>query len=98
MLGWIDLQAGKIADAIPLFQKANAEQASPLGAAELGYAYGASGDRIHAMAMIEELNKQSPHGYAQALPLRPDGARSIESLKLDAHEIPNAPSLTDTRK
>jgi len=25
------------------------------------------------------------------LPLRPDGTGSVEGLKLDAHEIPNAP-------
>src|SRR5208282_4695860 len=87
MLGWIDLQAGKITDAIPLLQKANAEQASPLAAADLGYAYGASGDRIHAMAMIEELNKHSPRGHAQPYLLAivylgmGDHARALDGLE-----------------
>jgi adenylate cyclase len=29
----------------------------------LGYAYGATGDRARAMAVIEELNRKSLHGY-----------------------------------
>ncbi len=37
--------------------------APPYVAAYLGYSYGASGDRTHAMAIIEELNKRSLHGY-----------------------------------
>jgi serine/threonine-protein kinase len=34
----------------------------PWVAAWLGYAYGASGDRAKASAMIEELKLRSPHG------------------------------------
>jgi tetratricopeptide (TPR) repeat protein len=32
----------------------------------LGYAYGATGDRARAMAVIEELNRKSLHGYVPA--------------------------------
>jgi len=63
--GWIDIEAGKISDAIPELQKANAMDSPAWVAAWLGYAYGASGDRSHAMAAIEEQNKRSLHGYIQ---------------------------------
>ena len=65
MSGWIDIEAGKISDAIPELQKANAMDSPTWVAAWLGYAYGASGDRSHAMAAIEEQNKRSLHGYIQ---------------------------------
>jgi len=61
--GWINLEAGKISDAIPELQKANAMEAPSFVAAWLGYAYGASGDQVKARAMIEELNHKSVHGY-----------------------------------
>ena len=62
-IGWIDIQAGKFSDAIPELQKANAMGSPPGFAALLGYAYGASGDRVKASAMIEELKHRSLHGY-----------------------------------
>ena len=86
-MGWVDVQAGKISDAIPVFQKANVEQPSPLAAAWLGYAYGATGDRAQAMAMIEELNKKSPHGNAPPFLLAivylgmGDRARALDNLE-----------------
>ena len=62
--GWADIQAGEISDAIPELQRANAMvESPPLVAAWLGYAYGASGDRVKASAMIKELNHKSLHGY-----------------------------------
>ena len=61
--GWIDLESGKVAAAIPEFQKSDGLGAPPFAAAWLGYAYGASGDRAHAMAQIEVLKKRSVHGY-----------------------------------
>src|SRR6185369_17450882 len=61
--GWIDIQAGKVGDAIPEFEKARALESPPFVTAWLGYAYGASGDRMRAMAEIEELKKKSLHGY-----------------------------------
>jgi len=61
--GWIDVEAGQLSDAIPKLQKADAMEPPPWVTAWLGYAYGASHDRTHAMAMIEELNKRSLHGY-----------------------------------
>jgi adenylate cyclase len=63
MLGWIDLEQGKAKDAVPSLRTAAAMQAPPFAAAWLGYAYGASGDRAHATAQIEALNKMSVGGY-----------------------------------
>ncbi|HEX7615372.1 MAG TPA: hypothetical protein VF554_08835 [Thermoanaerobaculia bacterium] len=51
--GWIDIQAGKVRDAVPEFQKAKALEAPPFVTAWLGYAYGASGDRTHALDYLE---------------------------------------------
>ncbi len=61
-LGWIDIEAGKIGDAIPELQKAKAMESPAFVTAFLGYAYGASGDRVHAMAEMEDLKKMSLHG------------------------------------
>ena len=57
--GWVDIQAGKTAAAIPAFQKAKAMESPAFITAWLGYAYGASGDRLHALAQIEDLKKTS---------------------------------------
>jgi adenylate cyclase len=62
-IGLIDIQAGKVSDAIPELRKANALQAPAWVAGWLGYAYGASVDRANALATVEELNKRSLHGY-----------------------------------
>jgi eukaryotic-like serine/threonine-protein kinase len=62
-LGWIDVQEGKAGDAIPEFQKAKALESPPWVTAWLGYAYGASGDRTRAMAVIEEVKAKSLRGY-----------------------------------
>jgi tetratricopeptide (TPR) repeat protein len=62
-IGWIDIQAGKISDAIPELRKADALESPPFVAAWLGYAYGASGDRVKASAMVEQMKHKSPHGY-----------------------------------
>jgi serine/threonine-protein kinase len=61
--GWIDIEAGKISDAIPELQKATAMESPAFVTAFLGYAYGASGDRAHAMAEMEDLKKRSLHGH-----------------------------------
>jgi adenylate cyclase len=61
--GWINLEAGKSSAAVPELQKANLTEAPTYAAAYLGYAYGASGDRAKAGAMIEELNRRSLQGY-----------------------------------
>jgi adenylate cyclase len=60
--GWINIAAGKISDAIPELQKANMMESPSYVAGWLGYAYGATGDRARAMAVIEELNRKSLHG------------------------------------
>ncbi len=86
-LGWVDIQEGKVADAIPEFEKARAMESPPFVTAWLGYAYGASGDRAHAMAAIEELKKKSLHGYVPPFNLAivylglGDRARALEYLE-----------------
>ena len=62
-IGWIDIQAGKISDAIPELRKADASESPPFVAAWLGYTYGASGDRVKASAMVEQMKHKSLHGY-----------------------------------
>ena len=85
--GWIDIQAGNVRDAIPEFQKAKALESPPFVTAWLGYAYGASGDRTRAMAVIEELKKASLHGYVPPFNLAivylglGDRARALEYLE-----------------
>jgi eukaryotic-like serine/threonine-protein kinase len=61
--GWIDLDAGNVAAAIPEFQKATAMGSATFVLAFLGCAYGASGDRARAMAQIEAMKQKSLHGY-----------------------------------
>lgn len=63
MMGWTDVQAGNISDAIPELQRALAMKGPPYAASYLGYVYAASGDRTHAIAEIEELKKRAVHGY-----------------------------------
>jgi tetratricopeptide (TPR) repeat protein len=67
--GWIDLQEGKVNDAIAEIQKSKAMEAPPFVSAWLGYAYGASGDRTHALAEMEDMKKHSLHGYVPAFNL-----------------------------
>ena len=61
--GWIDLEEGRISDAIAELQKSMALNAPPFVGAWLGYAYGASGDRTRALAQIEDMKKHAPHGH-----------------------------------
>jgi eukaryotic-like serine/threonine-protein kinase len=63
MEGWMEIQAGKVSDAIPQFQKAKTLGAPPFLTAWLGYVYGVTGDRAHAMAALEELKASSLKGY-----------------------------------
>ena len=53
--GWIDIQAGKVEDAIPHLQKSKTMGAPAFVSAWLAYAYGASGDRDRALAEVEDL-------------------------------------------
>ena len=57
--GWIDLQQGNVRAAIPELKKAAEMEAPPFVTAWLGYAYGAAGDRVNALATIEDLKKKS---------------------------------------
>ncbi|MFI5311152.1 MAG: tetratricopeptide repeat protein, partial [Gemmatimonadales bacterium] len=91
--GWIDLDAKKYREAIPLIQKATAMQAPPFVTAYLAYAYGAAGDRAGAMTALETLKKVSPLGQVAPFNLAlvylglGDHARALENLEsaLAAH-------------
>ena len=60
--GWIDIQAGKIEDAIPHLQRSKTMGAPAFVSAWLAYAYGASGDRDSALAEVEDLTAMSLDG------------------------------------
>ena len=77
--GWIDIQAGKVKDAIPQFQKAKAMGSPAFVCAWLAYAYGASGDRARALAELEETKKLSLHGSVTSFNL------ALVSLGLGDH-------------
>jgi hypothetical protein len=63
--GWIDIQAGRIGDAIPELRKAKIMDSPRFAGAWLGYAYGASGDRLHALGEVDDLRKKALHGPAR---------------------------------
>jgi adenylate cyclase len=68
-------------------EKANALESPAYVAAFLGYAYGASGDRVKANAMIDEVGHKSPSGYVPQFNLAiiylgmGDRARALDSLE-----------------
>jgi serine/threonine-protein kinase len=61
--GWIDIQAGNVREAIPEFLKAKSMDSPAFAGAWLGYAYGASGDRVRAQAELAELKSKALRGY-----------------------------------
>ncbi len=84
---WIDIQAGNISAAIPEMRKAEAMESPAFVAAWLAYAYGASGDRTHAMAEMGELKKRSLRGSVTPFNLAlvylglGDRARAVDYLE-----------------
>ena len=85
--GWIDIQQGKVRDAIPEFRKAKAMESPAFVCAWLAYAYGASGDRTRAQAELEDLKKKSLRGSVTAFNLAlvylglGDRARALDYLE-----------------
>lgn len=85
--GWIDIQAGKVQDAIPELRKAKAMESPAFVTAWLAYAYGASGDRARAMAEAEDLKKRSLRGVVTPFNLAlvslglGDRARALDYLE-----------------
>jgi len=85
--GWIDIQAGKIQDAIPSLRKAKAMESPAFVSAWLAYAYGASGDRARATAEAEDLKKRSLRGVVTPFNLAlvslglGDRARALDHLE-----------------
>ncbi|MBV8053905.1 MAG: hypothetical protein JO071_01550 [Deltaproteobacteria bacterium] len=61
-IGFADIQAGQFSQAIPELEKSK-----EIGAAYLGYAYAASGDRRRAMEVLEELRQESARRYVSAV-------------------------------
>jgi TolB-like protein/Tfp pilus assembly protein PilF len=61
-LGWIEIQAGNVEDAIPPLQRSKNMGSPAFVSAWLAYAYGASGDRDRAMAEVEDLTNMSLNG------------------------------------
>ena len=60
--GWIEIQAGRLPEAVAKLRKAKAMESPGFVSAWLAYAYGASGDRAAAMAEADDLKKRSLHG------------------------------------
>jgi TolB-like protein/Flp pilus assembly protein TadD len=85
--GWIDIQEGKLSDAIPHLQKAKAMESPAFVSAWLAYAYAASGDRARATAEAEELKRLSLRGSVTAFNLalvslgQGDHARAVSLLE-----------------
>ncbi len=85
--GWIDIQAGKVRDAIPHLQQAKTMGAPAFVSAWLAYAYGVSGDRARATAEIEDLKRGSLPGAVTAFNLalvalgQGDSARAVSYLE-----------------
>ena len=77
--GWIDIQSGRVKDAIPQFQKAKAMGSPAFVCAWLAYAYAASGDRARALAELEETRKMSLRGSVTSFNL------ALVSLGLGDH-------------
>jgi tetratricopeptide (TPR) repeat protein len=61
--GWIDIEAGKMREAIPELLKAKSMNSPAFVGAWLGYAYGASGDRARAQSELAELKSKALRGY-----------------------------------
>ncbi len=77
--GWIDLQAGKIKDAVAQFQKAKTMGSPAFPSAWLAYALAASGDRASARSELEVLKQLSLRGSPTAFDL------ALVSLGLGDH-------------
>ena len=60
--GWIDIQAGKLSEAIAHLQKSKTMGSPAFVSAWLAYAYGAAGDRDRALAEVEDLQAMSLDG------------------------------------
>jgi TolB-like protein len=85
--GWLDIQWGKLPDAIRSFRKAKTLECPAFVSAWLAYAYGASGDRASALGEAEDLKKRSLRGevthFNQALVALGlgDRARALDQLE-----------------
>jgi eukaryotic-like serine/threonine-protein kinase len=85
--GWVEIQAGRVQDAIAKLRKAKALESPRFVSAWLAYAYGAAGDRAAAMAEAEDLKKKSLNGSVTPFNLAlvslglGDRARALDSLE-----------------
>jgi tetratricopeptide (TPR) repeat protein len=60
--GWADLDAGQFSGAIPALEKAKTMDAPPFVSAFLAFAYGAAGNRAHALIELSNLKRMSADG------------------------------------
>jgi TolB-like protein/Tfp pilus assembly protein PilF len=67
--GWIDLQFGDAKVAVRELEKANSNGAPSFVGGWLALAYGVSGDRVHATAMLDAMKKTEAVGYVAPLNL-----------------------------
>jgi TolB-like protein len=85
--GWIEIQAGKVEEAVAPFQKAEAMESPPFVSAWLANAYGASNDRTRAAAALTALKKGSLRGSPTSFDLAlvhlglGDHARALSDLE-----------------
>jgi len=62
-LGWTDLEAGNLKEAISELDQARGMDSPPFVAGFLGYAYAAAGNRAKAQAIMAELNQMSSRRF-----------------------------------
>jgi adenylate cyclase len=62
-LGWLKIQEGKPAEAIPELEKARLMHCPPFVTGWLGFAYGITGQRAKAQAILAELDQLSAHQF-----------------------------------
>jgi adenylate cyclase len=62
-LGWADIEAGNLSEAIAEIEKSRVVDSPPFIAGWLGYAYAAAGERDKAEAMIAELDQTSSRRF-----------------------------------
>ncbi len=85
--GWLEIQAGRIQDAIAKLREAKAMESPAFVSAYLAYAYGASGDRLRAEEEHQDLKKRSLRGVVTPFNMalvylgQGDRSRAIDSLE-----------------
>jgi Tfp pilus assembly protein PilF len=61
--GWIEMERGRYPEAIEKLRRARQLEEASWVVASLGCAYAASGNRVEAQKILDELTERSKHGY-----------------------------------